>query len=91
MFVEIINQSEYVDCHSPDIGLYAFPKILSNNMSADDVAGILLQEDGIACVPGSAFGESTIDHLRFSMNQPKKLLAETAHKIVSTLSTVCSP
>ena len=90
-FVEIINQSNYIDCHSSDIGLYAFPKINCENISADEIANILLQENGIACVPGSAFGELSVDHLRFSMNQPEKLLIDIAYKIVSTLNKVCSP
>ena len=51
---------------------------------------MLLQEKGIACVPGSAFGELSVDHLRFSMNQPKNLLIDIANKIVSTLNKVCS-
>ena len=86
-FVEI----NHIDCHSSDIGLYAFPKINCENISVDEIANILLQENGIACVPGSAFGELSVDHLRFSMNQPKKLLIDIAYKIVSTLNKVCSP
>jgi aminotransferase len=89
-FIEIINESKYLDCHSSDIGLYAFPKIHCENISADEIANILLQENGIACVPGSAFGKLSIDHLRFSMNQPKNLLIDVANKIVSTLDKVCS-
>ena len=89
-FIEIINQSKHIDCHSSDIGLYAFPKINCENISADEIANILLQENGIACVPGSAFGGLSIDHLRFSMNQPKNLLIDIANKIVSTLNKVCS-
>ncbi len=89
-FIEIINQSKYIDCHHSDIGLYAFPKINCENISADEIANMLLQEKGIACVPGSAFGELSVDHLRFSMNQPKNLLIDIANKIVSTLNKVCS-
>jgi aminotransferase len=88
-FIEIINQSKYIDCHSSDIGLYAFPKINCDNISADEIANILLQENGIACVPGSAFGKSSIDHLRFSMNQPKNALIDIAKNIVATLDKVC--
>lgn len=89
-FIEIINQSKYLDCHFSDIGLYAFPKIKCENISADVIANILLQENGIACVPGSAFGQLSINHLRFSMNQPKELLIDIADKIVATLDRECS-
>ena len=89
-FIEIINQSKYIECHSSDVGLYAFPKINCENIPADEIANILLHENGIACVPGSAFGESSIDHLRFSMNQPKNLLIDIANKIISTLDKVCA-
>jgi len=89
-FINIINRSKYIDCHYSDVGLYAFPKINCETISADKIANILLQENGIACVPGSAFGELSANHLRFSMNQPKNLLIDIAKITVSTLDKVCS-
>lgn len=89
-FISIINKSKYIECNVSDVGLYAFPKINCEAVSADEVAEILLRKEGIACVPGSAFGSTSADHLRFSMNQPKELLIEIADKIVSTVSQVCS-
>jgi len=90
VFIGIINQSQYIDCHYSDIGLYVFPKIICNNISADEIADILLQKHGIACVPGSAFGKLSTDHLRFSMNQPKNLLINIANKIVKIVNNICS-
>jgi aspartate/methionine/tyrosine aminotransferase len=90
LFIGIINQSQYIDCHYSDIGLYAFPRLICINISADEIAHILLQEHGIACVPGSAFGELSVNHLRFSMNQPKNVLINIADKIVATVNNIYS-
>jgi aspartate aminotransferase len=89
-FIDVINKSEYINCHYSDIGLYAFPNIVCANVTVDEIANILLQDHGIACVPGSAFGELSVDHLRFSMNQPKNVLIDVANKIVETVNDLCS-
>ena len=88
-FVGIINKSEYINCNYSDIGLYAFPEIICSNITADEIANKLLQDYGIACVPGSAFGELSVNHLRFSMNQPKDVLIDVANKIVESVNELC--
>ena len=43
-------------CHLPRGSFYAFPNITSTGLSSKDFAVRLLQEEKVACVPGSAFG-----------------------------------
>ena len=45
-------------CHKPKGAFYAFPSIQSTGLSAKDFAQRLLDEKDVACVPGTAFGES---------------------------------
>jgi aminotransferase len=45
-------------CHLPRGSFYAFPKIASTGLSSKEFAVRLLNEEKVACVPGSAFGES---------------------------------
>jgi aminotransferase len=51
-------------CHLPRGSFYAFPCIQSTGLSSKDFALRLLQEEKVACVPGSAFGPSGEGYLR---------------------------
>ena len=43
---------------------YAFPSITSSGLSSKEFAVRLLQQEKVACVPGSAFGPSGEGYLR---------------------------
>jgi aminotransferase len=45
-------------CHLPRGSFYAFPSIKSTGLGSKEFAVKLLQEEKVACVPGSAFGPS---------------------------------
>jgi aminotransferase len=45
-------------CHRPRGSFYAFPNITSTGLSSKEFAVRLLEEEKVACVPGSAFGPS---------------------------------
>lgn len=53
-----------LDCHLPRGSFYAFPCIRSSGLSSKEFAVRLLREEKVACVPGSAFGESGEGYLR---------------------------
>ena len=43
-------------CHRPRGSFYAFPSITSTGLTSKEFAVRLIQEEKVACVPGSAFG-----------------------------------
>ena len=51
-------------CHLPRGSFYAFPKIGGTGLTSKEFAIRLLQEEKVACVPGSAFGPSGEGFLR---------------------------
>ena len=51
-------------CHLPRGSFYAFPSIQSTGLSSKEFAVQLLQQQKVACVPGSAFGPSGEGFLR---------------------------
>jgi aminotransferase len=53
-----------LDCHLPRGSFYAFPSIRSTGLTSKDFAIQLLNETKVACVPGTAFGESGEGFLR---------------------------
>ncbi|MDX1952486.1 MAG: aminotransferase class I/II-fold pyridoxal phosphate-dependent enzyme [Verrucomicrobiota bacterium] len=61
--VNSLNQMG-LKCHLPRGSFYAFPSIQNSGLSSKEFALRLLQEEKVACVPGSAFGESGEGYLR---------------------------
>ncbi|MBE7536821.1 MAG: aminotransferase class I/II-fold pyridoxal phosphate-dependent enzyme [Opitutaceae bacterium] len=51
-------------CHSPRGSFYAFPNVRSTGMTEKDFAVGLLQQEKVAVVPGTAFGENGSGHVR---------------------------
>ncbi len=53
-------------CHKPNGAFYVFPCIENSGLSSQEFALRLLEEEDVACVPGSAFGPSGEGFLRCS-------------------------
>ena len=53
-----------LSCHRPRGSFYAFPCIKSTDLSSKEFAVKLLEQEKVACVPGSAFGPSGEGYLR---------------------------
>lgn len=61
--VKRLNQMG-LECHSPGGAFYVFPDIRTTGLSSKDFAMRLLEEEGVAAVPGTAFGPSGEGFLR---------------------------
>lgn len=55
-----------LECFEPYGAFYVFPCIKSLGMSSDEFANLLLQEEKVAIVPGTAFGDSGEGYMRIS-------------------------
>ena len=64
IFISGLNEVEGISCQYPDGAFYAFPNVSQVPMGADDFADYLLDEVGVATLPGSAFGVHADNHLR---------------------------
>lgn len=61
--VKRLNQMG-LECHSPGGAFYTFPDIRGTGLTSKEFAMRLLEEEGVAAVPGSAFGVSGEGFLR---------------------------
>jgi len=66
VIVSGLNAVPGVSCVEPEGAFYAFPNITELGMSAATLADRLLEEAGVACLPGTSFGVYGEGHLRFS-------------------------
>ncbi len=70
-----------LECFEPKGAFYIFPSVKSLDMTGDEFATKLLEEEKVAVVPGSAFGESGKYFIRCSYAYSMKSLAEATERI----------
>jgi aspartate aminotransferase len=66
LIINGLNALPGVRCLEPDGAFYAFPNITATGLNSRELADRLLQEAGVACLSGTAFGENGEGYLRFS-------------------------
>jgi aspartate aminotransferase len=66
-FVERINQIRGFSCRLPKGAFYTFPNIAGTGWPSKRLADALLEDAGVACLSGTAFGEFGEGYLRFSV------------------------
>jgi len=66
-FVKRVNTIPGFSCRVPAGAFYSFPNIRKTGMTSKQVADRLLEEAGVACLAGTAFGAFGEGYLRFSV------------------------
>ncbi len=66
-FVAGLNKIKGFSCRMPKGAFYAFPNIAKTGWSSRKLADALLEQAGVACLSGTAFGEYGEGYLRFSV------------------------
>lgn len=67
--------------HEPHGAFYVFPSIRSTGMEDHEFAERLLDEEKVAVIPGSAFGDCGRGHVRMCYASPYNLLEEALERI----------
>jgi aspartate aminotransferase len=67
VFVAGLNKIRGFSCRVPKGAFYAFPNITKTGWSSKKLADALLEQAGVACLSGTAFGEYGEGYLRFSV------------------------
>jgi aspartate aminotransferase len=81
-FVQDLNRVPGFRCLSPEGAFYAWVNILETGVSAEEVCRVMLQEGGVAAIPGAAFGAQGKDFVRFSFASSTAVLAEAVERIL---------
>jgi aspartate/methionine/tyrosine aminotransferase len=80
-FVRELNQVPGFRCPAPDGAFYAWVNITGTGLSAEEVCRVMLEEAGVAAIPGAAFGNSGRDFVRFSFASSNATLHEAVERI----------
>lgn len=85
VFVEELNSIPGVRCALPQGAFYAFANIEQTGWRSRALADALLNEAGVACLSGTAFGQYGEGYLRFSYANSLENLLEASSRIRSFL------
>jgi aspartate aminotransferase len=66
-FVAGLNKIKGFSCRLPKGAFYAFPNIMKTGWTSKKLADALLEQAGVACLSGTAFGAYGEGYLRFSV------------------------
>lgn len=80
-FCDGLNQVPGFRCARPGGAFYAFANITGTGMSSRELADYLLNEAGVACLNGAAFGDHGEGYLRFSYANSYENLGEAVERI----------
>ena len=86
--VKAINKIEGLSCKNPKGAFYVFVNIKALPMNSMEFAEFLLEEAGVATVPGTAFGVSGEGYIRLSCASSYESLVEACDKIAEAVATM---
>ena len=82
LFIRDLNRVPGFRCSSPEGAFYAWVNISETGMSAQELCRIMLEEAGVAAIPGAAFGAAGSDFIRFSFASSTAKLQEAVERIL---------
>jgi aspartate/methionine/tyrosine aminotransferase len=85
-FVRDLNRVPGFRCAPPEGAFYAWVDISEAEWSAEEICRIMLEEAGVAAIPGAAFGPAGSDYVRFSFASSTAVLKEAVERILQVAS-----
>ena len=80
-FSRDLNRVPGFQCVPPEGAFYAWVDITGTGMSAEELCRILLEDAGVAVIPGAAFGPAGKDFIRLSFASSMETLREAVDRI----------
>ena len=81
VFVAGLNKIKGFSCRMPKGAFYTFPNITETGWPSKKLADAILQEAGVACLSGTAFGDYGEGYLRFSVANSLENLNKALERI----------
>jgi len=85
-FVRDLNEVPGFRCSAPDGAFYAWVNISDAGMTAEELCRIMLEDAGVAAIPGAAFGPAGANFIRFSFASSREKLREAVERIARVSS-----
>jgi aspartate/methionine/tyrosine aminotransferase len=86
LIVAGLNAIPGVTCQTPQGAFYVFPNVKSLGLSSDEIADILLNQAGVAVLPGTAFGEYGEGYLRLCYSNSREQTQRALDRVAEVLA-----
>ncbi len=86
--VPALNAIDGVECANIEGAFYLFPRFPHSTKNSAELAEALIEQAGIASVPGGAFGRSGEGHVRFSIATAMSELQKAVDKLAKVANTL---
>jgi len=86
VMVQGLNEIPGIRCRVPRGAFYAFPNVRSLGLTSSDLASLLLDEGGVATLPGTAFGPEGEGYLRLCFSTSEANILEALSRIRRVIS-----
>jgi aspartate/methionine/tyrosine aminotransferase len=86
--VDGLNAIEGVSCIKPLGAFYVFPNVSQLPLSCQDLSDYLLEDGGVAVLPGTAFGKFGDGYLRLSYANSLENIQEALARMDSAISRI---
>jgi aspartate aminotransferase len=88
VIVDGLNAIDGITCKKPQGAFYVFPNITGTGLKSQQFADMMLEEAGVACLSGTAFGEYGEGYIRFSYANSIENIREALSRIKRVLAGV---
>ncbi len=85
LIVDGLNDLPGLECATPQGAFYAFPRITGTGQTAGELAALLMEKAGVACLSGTGFGEYGEGHIRFSYANSRENISRALEKMGEVL------
>ncbi|MBC8236584.1 pyridoxal phosphate-dependent aminotransferase [bacterium] len=86
--VDGLNAIKGVSCKKPLGSFYVFPNVTKINMHCDDLSDYIMEEAGVAVLPGTAFGRYGDGYLRLSYANSLENIKEALARIQKAIEKI---
>ena len=86
VIVQGLNNIPGIKCAMPQGAFYAFPNIEGTGRTSEELADALLQQGGVACLSGTAFGKYGQGYLRLSYANSLPNICKALDRIAEVLN-----
>jgi len=86
LIYKLLNELPGVECSLPGGAFYVFPKVSGTGMDGKEFARKCMHEAGVAIVPGTSFGKTAKDYVRFSYAASQENISQALENIKKMLT-----
>lgn len=87
LIVDGLNAIPGIRCLKPHGAFYVFPNVSGTGMDGPTLADRLLNEGGVACLSGTAFGQVGRDHLRISYAASRESIGRALERVAQVVAS----